>query len=236
MRRNARTMTVLFATMLLVATAAPLAQAGGPKDKAQIFAPGADGPEPVVGSWSMLDREGDTLHAKIRTRVDAGHAYTVWWIIFNVPENCSDGVCGDDDIFLDPDDHSAGFNVPQVQDVKIAALSGGGAVANPAGRLKLDIGLAEGELPTGHRRVLLAADESAIFTIPGAGTGLMDAQSAEIHLVLLDHGPAHEDPELLEEQLTEFLGACNPVPATFNEAGFPVDEGSCAEVQFSVHE
>jgi hypothetical protein len=38
--------------------------------------------------------------------------------------------------------------------------------------------------------------------------------------VLQDHGTAHADPELLEQQLTSFEGACNP---------------ACAEVQLAVH-
>lgn len=233
---NARRAVVLLATLLVVASTGSLAHAGGPKDKAQIFAITAEGPEPVPGSWSTLEREEDTVHARVRSRIEADHAYTLWWVIFSEPENCSDGMCGDDDIFNNPADHSQGLNVPQIQKVKISALTGGGAVANPAGRWKLDTSLTEGELPTGERQILLAAHENAIFTIPGAGKGLRDAEDAEIHLVLLDHGPAHEDPELLEQQLTEFLGACNPDEATFDEeTGFPTSPGSCAEVQFSVH-
>jgi hypothetical protein len=41
-------------------------------------------------------------------------------------------------------------------------------------------------------------------------TGLEDPHGAVIVAVLEDHGAAHDDPELLERQLTSFQGACNP--------------------------
>ncbi len=43
-----------------------------------------------------------------------GHAITLWFAIFNAPERCSDGVCGPDDVFADPADHSAGPNAAQI--------------------------------------------------------------------------------------------------------------------------
>lgn len=51
-------------------------------------------------------------------------------------------------------------------------------------------------------------------------TGLEDAQTAEIHIVLQDHGMAHTDPVLIEQQLTGFQTECNEV---------------CVDVQFAVH-
>lgn len=54
----------------------------------------------------------------------------------------------------------------------------------------------------------------------GDVSGLVDAEGAEIHFVLQDHGPANEDEEILEQQLTQFMGACNTV---------------CIDIQFSVH-
>ena len=53
------------------------------------------------------------------------------------PEKCSDAACGDDDISIDPSDHSAGFNAPQIAATRASVAWGSaGAVANPAGRLK----------------------------------------------------------------------------------------------------
>lgn len=53
-----------------------------------------------------------------------------------------------------------------------------------------------------------------LLVVLGGPDGLMlvleDAAAAEVHIVLQSHGQAHEDPALLEEQLTTFGGACNP--------------------------
>ena len=55
-------------------------------------------------------------------------------MIFNAPERCSDGICGDDDVFLDPGDRSAGFNVPQIAATRVSSVwASAGAVADRAG-------------------------------------------------------------------------------------------------------
>ena len=96
---------------------------------------------------------------------------------------------------------------------------GDGAAGNPAGRVVLDGGLAEGEVPTGAAQVVIGhPDDGAL--VPGPVTGLEDAPAAEVHVVLQDHGPAHEDPTLLASQLSGFQAACNP---------------GCVDVQFAVH-
>jgi hypothetical protein len=95
----------------LVASSQPASAA--PKDKVEVL----DGatlddpsrePEPVPGAFSMLDRSERAIATKLRTRARPGHAHTLWYMIFNSPENCSDAACGDDDILIDPSDHSAG--------------------------------------------------------------------------------------------------------------------------------
>lgn len=244
-KRTTMVVLGLVAALLLVASAA-FANASGPKDKAQIFAIGQDGrttsaddPEPVVGSWSRLHRGDDAVHATIRSQLDGGHAYTLWWLIFNNPAAC-DGACGEDDLFVDPanhfpdpDDPVAGFRLDQIHAVELSAVIGGGAVANPAGRWKLDATLREGEPPVGPGRVLLGTQQGGAIVPIGVVDGLVNATQAQFLLLILDHGPAHADAELLEQQLSMFNGACNPQPADFTV--FPPDPGSCAEVQFAVH-
>jgi hypothetical protein len=44
----------------------------------------------------------------------------------------------------------------------------------------------------------------------GVVTVLEDPDGAVIIAVLQDHGAAHDDPQLLERQLTSFQGACHP--------------------------
>ena len=184
--------------------------------------------EPIDGTFSALRREEDGVTTKIRTGSTPGLAFTLWYVIFNAPENC-DGDCGLGDILvLDGDgnlvldgDGNPILNDDQIEAARISIVYGGdGAVVNPGGRVKLDGGLRVGEVPAGAGQIVVGhPDDGPVFGT-GPVTGLEDAQSAEIHPVLQHHGQAHDDPELLEQQLTMFFGACNP---------------DCGDVQFSVH-
>ena len=40
------------------------------------------------------------------------------------------------------------------------------------------------------------------------GPGLVDMGNAEIHLFIRSHGPASDDPAVLEEQLSMLMGGC----------------------------
>lgn len=204
-------------TGVLLAAVAPQAAVAAPPDKQPLFA--FDTGEPVTGAFSMLRRSDDAVTAKIRSAAAPGHAVTYWYVIFNLPENCNTGGCGEDDIFIGGDP-AAGFNMEQIEAARISVVYGGdGGVVNPGGRLALDGGLAEGEVPTGSVPVVIGdPDDGAL--VAGPVTGLEDAPNAEIHIVLQDHGTAHADPDLLEQQLTGFQTACNPV---------------CVDVQFAVH-
>lgn len=81
--------------------------------------------------------------------------------------------------------------------------------------------------------MLLGTQEGGAIVAIGVVDGLVNATEAQFLLLILDHGPAHTDAELLEQQLGMFNGACNPEPADFRV--FPPDPGSCAEVQFAIH-
>ncbi len=41
------------------------------------------------------------------------------------------------------------------------------------------------------------------------GPGLTDMDNAEIHLFVRSHGPASDDPEVLEAQLSQLMGGCD---------------------------
>jgi hypothetical protein len=100
-----------------------------PRDKVEVLAAAtfddpARQPEPVAGAFSMLERADRGIATKVRTRARAGNAHTLWYVIFNAPENCSGGACGDDDIFIDPSDHSAGFNAAQIAATRASVVWG----------------------------------------------------------------------------------------------------------------
>jgi len=202
------------------------AASAAPKDKVDVL----DGatlddpsqePEPIAGAFSMLDRTDQRITTKVRTRARPGHAHTLWYVIFNAPQRCSDGGCGDDDVFVDPSDHSAGFNAAQIAATRASVVWGNaGAVANRAGRLKLEGALGTGEVPDGPRQVVIGRGEDGALVPLGVATGLENPHDAVIIAVLQDHGAAHDDPELLEQQLTSFQGACN---------------SACEDAQIAVH-
>lgn len=197
------------------AIVAAVAMVGGtahadPKDRVAMhdFATGAA----IDKTWATLDRTMDGVSTAVHTRDHAGHAYTLWYVIFNNPSACSDGVCNEDDIFIDPPPAPVQFNAEQIEAAQISVVSAGrGDVANATGRIQLHGGLDVGEVPTGANRVVIGRAEDGALVPFSPVTGLTDAFAAEIHLVLQDHGMAHTDADDLERQLTEFQGACNPM-------------------------
>lgn len=213
MRATAR-LLVTACIMVLGVAMAPAAHAAQDKQPLYSFATG----DPITGAYSKLSRSDAAIATQIRTAAPAGDAVTVWYVIFNAPEACSDA-CGEDDLFINGDP-SQGFNFDQINAARISVVFGGdGDVVNPGGRLALDGGLAEGEVPTGTMQVVIGhPDDGAL--VPGPVTGLEDASGAEVHIVLQDHGTAHEDPDLLASQLSGFQTACNP---------------ECTDIQFAVH-
>lgn len=209
-----RWLVACLSAALLVAV--PHAALADPKDKQPVI-DAATG-QPVVGAFSQIDRGEDVVASKIRARVTPGHAVTLWYVIFNDPGAC-DGECGEDDIFSAP-------GVPDLAKIEAARISvvwsKAGGVANVAGRVKLDGGLAVGEVPanaSGEGVTVVIGDPADGALVPGPVTGLESA-GAEIHLVVQDHGLAQEDPEALDLQTSSFEGACNP---------------DCVDVQFAVH-
>lgn len=57
----------------------------------------------VPGAEATLDVTPDSATVLLITRhLTTGHAVTLWWVIFNNPSMCSDGVCGEDDVLPAP--------------------------------------------------------------------------------------------------------------------------------------
>lgn len=150
----------------------------------------ADG-SAVAGASSALLRNGTGATFSLHTReLAAGHTITVWWVIFNHPENCSHGMfglrCGEGDLFEPSVEASAVYGAGHV--------IGGSGVAGYGGW----IGVAE--------------TDGALF-----GPGLLEPFTADIHLIVHDHGVL--SPQQIAEGVHNF-GPCNP----------------CVDVQFSAHE
>lgn len=213
-----RAAALLFAVVAWLA-AVPAA-AAAPMDKSDLV--DAETGEVVVGGFSLLEREDHGIATTIRTRDTAGHAYTLWYVIFNAPQHCSGGVCDENDIFdFHPENSFFPFNEPQIRATRVSLLWGkAGAVANAAGRVKLDGGIAVNEVPDGDAQVVIGrADDGALVPL-GVTAGLENPHGAHITVILQGHGAAHDDPDQLHAQLSSFQGACNP---------------DCSEPQHAVH-
>jgi len=169
----------------------------------------------VEGAESTLTRMEHGVYMTFSTRnLEPGDAYTIWWVIFNNPENCTDGECGLDDLFLVDSDGA------------IIPAPAGGRQPNPIGReatgvsnMRATGSISDEDGSVEFRAHLPIGDAiEAIF-----GAGLFDPMTAEIHLIARTHGPAVDG--ILHEQLNSPWGGC--------PEGFP--KTPCADVQIAFH-
>ncbi len=168
----------------------------------------------VEGALSTLVRTDDGLHATIQTGdLEPGHAYTMWWVIFNNPEQCQHGMpglsnCGEGDVFGEPFGETA---------VRVSVQYGAGNVIGETGQGNFGAHLNENELPTDVGQVVF-------------GSGLFDNNKAEVHLVVRDHGPAV--PGMEYAQITTFGGACTSETDP-SQVG-PMGPNACVDQQFAI--
>lgn len=135
----------------------------------------------VGGAASTLARTDAGVSMTLRTSdLDPGAAYTVWWVIFNNPENCSAPGCSLDDL-----------EDPALQ----AAVNS--AVGFAAGHIVSRDG-------TGNFGGHVSVGDSTGFFL---GTGLWNPRGAEVHLVVRSHG--QPIPGRVKEQIATFDGGCD---------------------------
>jgi hypothetical protein len=172
----------------------------------------ADGSE-VEGASSQLTRFNNGVTVTISTSdLAADEVYTLWWVVFNEPGNCSDGVCNLDDLFVLNEDGSI-----------VLEDNGNRAMSVDA--------LVNANVSIQHAAGTYTRDGSAYMSaslglgdVPGIifGPGLLDAHKAEIHLVIRTHGAPVA--ELFDAQISTFGGGCDPI-----------DTAPCDDVQFAIH-
>jgi hypothetical protein len=201
---------MIFATfaagMLVLAAglAAPAQAASADHSSSSVwrFSDGA-----AVGS-SELVRTRSGVSIRLHTQAPAGDAVTVWWVVFNNPDEC-DGAegspfrCAESDLFN-----------PEVEgSVQYAA----GHIVGASGTYNVASHLSEG-------------DTSGCAFGSDVCAGLIDASQADVHLVVRTHGPALT--AYLPNQFQSFDGACTP------ESSFGLGDGpnTCIDMQFAVHE
>lgn len=165
----------------------------------------------VDGASARLQR----LETELVTRTDSaelapGHVETLWWVIFNNPEECATAPCGLGDLF-DPA-------------VEAACLAADGAIAGGNGRVAFQDRLAIGEVR-----------DSCLPHFGGTDHGLIDPWGAEVHLMIHDHGPVQ--PGLVPEMRSTFAGGCDFDDPDYPLGTFgipPVASGQCATIQAAI--
>jgi hypothetical protein len=144
----------------------------------------------VVGASSKIVRNNNGVTVTVNTSgLVPGSAVTIWLVIFNNPEECFEG-CNIDDLGN--------------PDVEADVIYGAGHVVGPNGTANFAAHLNEGD--TG----------GSLF--PQPSPGLIDAETAEIHIIVRSHGPF--DPGRIPEQIHTVEGDC--------------DETVCVDLQFAI--
>lgn len=160
----------------------------------------------IEESLAVLVRNHDEVVMMLHTsQMEPGNAVTAWWVIFNNPEACSDGICNGDDL---PQNGGA----PEVEAAMIFA----------DGQIVSDNGAAR------FTSRLSVADTSNAYAFETLG--LTDVEQAEIHLVVRTHGQALEDGDLLTAQLSTLNGGCENGSEESGLAG----PNTCSNIQSAI--
>lgn len=176
-------MRTLWSAMLVAAMVffgAMSAQAAGPvTTSVRSFSNG----QIVPGSSASLVRTDAGVSATLSTSdLRAGDVVTMWWVVFNHPENCAGPSAGHP--------FQCGRSDLANPAVQASVLFATGRVIDPSGAASYGAHLSVGDT------------SGALF-----GPGLLLPETAHVHLVLHDHGPG--DPAIIAQQLHSF-GICNP--------------------------
>lgn len=142
---------------------------------------------PVDDASATLTRNANGISYQLNTNsLTASSAYTLWVVVINNPAACGSSPCSAPDILLNPATDSQ-------------VVFGTGSVAGGSGKGTFAGALKEGDL---------------VGWLPDRSFD--DAETAEIHLVLNDHGPKIQ--ALLPDMIQTYRGGCSddsPFPGIF---------------------
>ncbi|GAA4313954.1 hypothetical protein GCM10023115_29250 [Pontixanthobacter gangjinensis] len=165
----------------------------------------------VVGEATLLRNQNGLSFSYKSDGLTPGYAYTMWWVIWNKPENCATpGAC------LDPDVANP--------DVEVSIMAAGGHVVGKSGK-----GYFGGHINEGDD----SGSVNELLGLPPAG-GLQEGNSfgAEVHLVVRSHGPAI--PGEVSEQISTYVGGCDAPFAFPPFSEIPDEIGECGEIEAAI--
>lgn len=183
----------------------------------------------TLSTWgtSKVVRTGGGVSYRLSTSgLEPGHAYTLWFVVFNDPAGCiTPNACIGDDV----------VNADAEPDMAYAA----GHVVGGSDRATF----------AGSQRVgALAGSVNAPVLPASLANGLTNPLGAEIHLVVHHHGP--KLPDYMPDMIQSIDGGCVDAGVPFEGApspwnlydGDPPEGGfgrrgpnTCSSVQFAVH-
>lgn len=141
----------------------------------------------VVGMASLTRTGAGVYMVADTTMLDAGSAYTLWWVIFNNPAACDPAGCSDLD-----------FATPEVE---ASVMHAAGRVADATGNATFVASLPAGFMHTNPS----SGNGRQLF-----GPGLQDPWGAEIHVVIRSHGPSTADVEQISTLFGDCVNAASP--------------------------
>lgn len=152
----------------------------------------------------VLTRTATEVSARLSTMdLDKKAAYSIWWVVFNEPENClTPYQCGEGDIFA-----GGGLNADQIVKVKISVFYADGFVTGTDGTGNVTAHLVSGGLPDGT--FVNFGWSEPVMPGPDPNSGLVAGNGlhAEMHLVVRTHGKAVAGSVGL--QTSTFIGLCD---------------------------
>lgn len=120
---------------------------------------------------STLTRKSDRIALNgYATGLKPGHAYSIWWAVYNLPKKCVDGNGHFDEVGCGKDEVE---NMELAELTKTSLLWAGGTISDVNGNASFSAELVAGN-PFG-----------AVMM----GPGLLYPMKAEVHFLLRDHGP-----------------------------------------------
>jgi hypothetical protein len=166
----------------------------------------------IEGAESTLVRTDNGISMTYKTSgLEPGTVATIWWVIFNEPENCIvSNMCTPDDV-VGPNN--------RIAEADISVFFAAGTIIGGSGKAHYAAGLQANKLT-------VDPDPAANQLIDGDGI-LKNPRGAEVHLVLRSHGP--KIPGLVHQQLKTFDAGCTTAPPALQ------GPNTCMNLQASVH-
>ena len=203
-------MKTLFALSTLALTLGTSALAGPAETSKVITHPSQGDKTEVAGATARLARHDTGIFANFETSgLTPGNVHTIWFVVVNDPAKCETPfACTSKDVL-------------KRSDVVASDVTGGaGVVVGEDGTASFTWHQSEGAIDGGWFEA-----------------GLVEADKAEIHLVINDHGPLIEGREF--DMLTSYRDGCTddsipgPMPASARASG-KAGPNTCRLVQFSI--